>query len=83
MIADSGRRWRALRAWFDAFPPDDQERRLGPMEHLLALAHTREMGAFLAWVDELLVLVERREPGDPQASEPGTPGAGPREGLQP
>jgi hypothetical protein len=40
------------------------------------------MEAFLDWVDELLVLVERREQGDPQASEPGTPGDGPREGLQ-
>jgi hypothetical protein len=83
MSADDGRRWRALRAWLDAFPPDDQERRLGPMEPLLALAHTRGVGAFLAWVDERLVLVERREPGDPPASEPGTPGDGPREGLQP
>jgi hypothetical protein len=83
MSADDGRRWRALRAWFDAFPPDDQERLLGQLEHLLALAHHRDMGAFLNWVDELLVLVERREPCDSQASEPGTPGDGPREGLQP
>jgi hypothetical protein len=83
MSSDDGRRWRALRAWFDAFPPDDQERLLGQMEHLLALAHDRDMGAFLDWVDELLVLVERREQCDPQASEPGTPGDGPREGLQP
>jgi hypothetical protein len=31
MISDYGRRWRALRAWFDDFPPDDQERLLGQM----------------------------------------------------
>jgi hypothetical protein len=83
MISDYGRRWRALRAWFDAFPPDDQERLLGQMEHLLALAQDRDMGAFLAWVDALLVLIERHERLDPQASERGTRGDGPREGLQP
>ena len=83
MTAEYGRRWRALRAWFDAFPPDDQERLLGQMEHLLALAHDRDMGAFLDWVDELLVLIERDEPHDLQASESGTPGNEPREGLQP
>jgi hypothetical protein len=53
------------------------------MEHLLALAHDRDMGAFLDWVDELLVLIERHEPHDLQASESGTPGNEPREGLQP
>jgi hypothetical protein len=47
------RRWRALRAWFDDFPPDDQERLLGQMERLLALAQDRDMGAFLEWVDGL------------------------------
>jgi hypothetical protein len=37
MTAEYGRRWRALRAGFDAFPPDDQERLLGQMEHLLTV----------------------------------------------
>jgi hypothetical protein len=68
MTADDGRRWRALRAWVDDFPPDDQERLLGRMEHLLALAHDRDMGAFLEWVDTLFVLIERHERLDPQAS---------------
>jgi hypothetical protein len=80
MIADDGRRWRDLRAWLDAFPPDDQERLLGQMAHRLALAHDRDMGAFLDWVDALLVLIERHERRNPQAPEPGN---GPREGLQP
>ena len=44
MISDDGRRWRALRAWFDAFPPDDQERLLGQMERFLALAQDRDGG---------------------------------------
>jgi hypothetical protein len=83
MIADDGRRWHALRAWFDAFPPDDQERLLGQLEHLIALAHDRDMGAFLAWVDTLLVRIERHERRDPQASEQGARGEGSREGLQP
>ena len=83
MTAEDGCRWRALRAWFDAFPPDDQERLLGQMAYLLALGHDRAMGAFLDGVDERLVLIERHEPHDLQASEPGTPGNGPREGLQP
>jgi hypothetical protein len=83
MISDYGRRWRDLRAWLDAFPPDDQERLLGQMERLLALAQDRDMGAFLDWVDALLVLIERHERLDPQASERGTRGDGPREGLQP
>jgi hypothetical protein len=83
MTSDEARRWRALRAWFDAFPPDDQERLLGQMEHLLALAQDRDMGAFLDWVDTLLVLIERHERLDPRASEPGTRGDGPCEGLQP
>jgi hypothetical protein len=83
MTSDDGRRWRALRTWFDAFPPDDQERLLGQMEHLLALAHDRDMGAFLDWVDTLFVLIERHERLDPQVSEPETRGDGPREGLQP
>jgi hypothetical protein len=54
MTADEGRRWRELRARFAAFPPDDQERLLGQMERLLALAQDRDMGAFLEWVDTLL-----------------------------
>jgi hypothetical protein len=83
MISDYGRRWRALRAWFDDFPPDDQERLLGQMERLLALAQDRDMGAFLEWVDALLVLIERHEQLNPRASERGTRGEGPREGLQP
>jgi hypothetical protein len=83
MTADDGRRWRELRAWFDAFPPDDQERLLGQMEHFLALARDRDMGAFLEWVDTLFVLIERHEQRDPQASEPEIRGDGPREGLRP
>jgi hypothetical protein len=83
MISDDGRRWRALRAWFDAFPPDDQERLLGQMEHLLALAQDRDMGAFLDWIDTLFVLIERHERLDPQASARETRGDGPREGRQP
>jgi hypothetical protein len=47
MTSDDGRHWRALRTWFDAFPPDDQERLLGQMERFLALAQDRDMGAFL------------------------------------
>jgi hypothetical protein len=81
MTADYERRWRELRAWFDAFPPDDQERLLGQMEHFLALARDRDMGAFLDWVDALLVLIVRHEHRDPQAPEPGPPGDDPREGL--
>ena len=83
MISDYGRRWRALRAWFDDVPPDDQERLLGQMERLVALAQDRDMGAFLEWVDALLVLIERHEQLNPRASERGTRGEGPREGLQP
>jgi hypothetical protein len=83
MTPEYGRRWRALRAWFDACPPDDQERLLGQMEHLLALAHDRDMGAVLDGVDALLVRIERHEAHDLQASEPGTPGNWPCEGLQP
>lgn len=47
MTSDYGRRWRALRAWFDDFPPDDQERLLGQMEGFIALAQDRDMGVFL------------------------------------
>jgi hypothetical protein len=83
MISDDGRRWRALQAWFDAFPPDDQERLLGQMERFLALAQDRDMGAFLAWVDALLGLIERDESLGSQASEREMRGDGPREGLQP
>ena len=83
MISDDGRRWRALRAWFDAFPPDDQERLLGQMERFLALAQDRDMGAFLDWVDGLLGLIERDETLNSQASERETPGDGPRDDLQP
>ena len=83
MIADDGRRWRALRAWFDAFPPDDQERLLGQMERLLGLAQDRDMGAFLDWIDTLLVLIERHERLDPQASVRETRGDRPREGRPP
>ena len=82
MISDDGRRWRALRAWFDDFPPDDQERLLGQMERLVALAQDRDMGAFVAWVDALLVRMERHEPLNSRAPERGTRGEGPREGLQ-
>jgi hypothetical protein len=83
MTSDDGRRWRALRAWFDAFPPDDQERLLGQMERFLALAQNRDMGTFLVWVDALLGLIERYEGLNPQTSEPGTRGEGPRGGSQP
>ena len=83
MISDDGRRWRALRAWFDAFPPDDQEQLLGQMERFLALAQARDMGAFLAWVDGLLGLIERDETLNSQASERETRGDGPRDDLQP
>ena len=65
MISDEARRWRALRAWFDAFPLDDQEQLLGQMERFIALAHDRDMGAFLAWVDALLELIERDEHRNP------------------
>lgn len=83
MISDYGRRWRALRAWFDDFPPDDQERLLNQIERLLALAQDRDMGAFLEWVDALLVLIERHERLNPQAPERRTSEDGPREGPQP
>jgi hypothetical protein len=53
------------------------------MEHLIALAQDRDMGAFLEWVDTLLVLIERHERLDPQASEQVERGDGSREGLQP
>jgi hypothetical protein len=82
MTSDDGRRWRALRAWFDAFPPDDQERLLGQMERFLALAQERDMGAFLDWVDVLLGLIERYENLNSQAAERETRGDGPREDLQ-
>jgi hypothetical protein len=58
MTSDDGRRWRALRAWFDDFPPDDQERLLGQMERFIARAQDRVMGAFLEWVDTLFVLTD-------------------------
>jgi hypothetical protein len=80
MTADEGRRWRELRARFAAFPPDDQERLLGQMEHFLALAQDRDMGAFLDWVDGLLDRIERQERFDPRVSERGRRG---REDLQP
>jgi hypothetical protein len=83
MTSDEARRWRALRAWFDAFPPDDQEQLLGQMERFIALAQDRDMGAFLAWVDALLELIERDENCNPQASERETRRDRPREGLQP
>jgi hypothetical protein len=82
MISDDGRRWRALRAWFDDFPPDDQERLLGQMERPVALAQDRDMGAFFEWVDALLVRMERHEQLNPWAPERRTWGDGPREGLQ-
>jgi hypothetical protein len=69
MTSEYGRRWRALRAWFDAFPPDDQERLLGQMEHFLTLAQDRDMGAFLDWVDQLFVVIERYESDFEQRSE--------------
>ena len=53
------------------------------MERLLALAQDRDVGAFLPWVDTLLVLIERHEQRDPQASERGRRGDGLREGSQP
>ena len=83
MISDDGRRWRALRAWFDAFPPDDQERLLGQMERFLVLAQDRDMGAFLDWVDGLLGRIERDETLNSQAAERETRGDGPRDDLQP
>jgi hypothetical protein len=83
MTSDDGRRWRALRAWFDDFPPDDQERLLGQMERFIALAQDRDMGAFLEWVDTLFVLIERHERLNPHASEQVERGDGPREGLHP
>jgi hypothetical protein len=82
MISDDGRRWRALRAWFDDFPPDDQERLLGQMERPVALAQDRDMGAFFEWADALLVRMERHEQLNPRAPERRTWGDGPREGLQ-
>jgi hypothetical protein len=61
MTSDYGRGWRELQAWFDDFPPDDQKRLLGYVERLIALGKDRDMGAFLAWVDTLFVLIERDE----------------------
>jgi hypothetical protein len=52
------------------------------MERLVALAQDRDMGAFLEWVDALLVRIERHEQLNPRAPERGTCGDGPREGLQ-
>ncbi len=53
------------------------------MERFIALAQDRDMGAFLAWVDALLELIERDENRNPQASERETRRDRPREGLQP
>jgi hypothetical protein len=58
MTSNHVHRWRELRAWFDDFPPDDQERLLGYVERLILLAKDRDMGAFLDWVDTLFVLIE-------------------------
>jgi hypothetical protein len=68
MPSDDGRRWRALRAWFDDFPPDDQERLLGYLEHLMTLAQRGDMGAFMAMVDQVFALIEREEMGFDQAA---------------
>ena len=68
MTAADGRRWRALRAWFDDFPPDDQERLLGYLEHLMTLAQRGDMGAFIAMVDQVFALIERAEMGFDQAA---------------
>ena len=68
MTSDDGRRWRALRAWFDDFPPDDQERLLGYLEHLMTLAQGADMGAFMAMVDQVFALIAREERGCDQAS---------------
>jgi hypothetical protein len=61
MIEHERRRWRALWAWFDDFPPDDQERLLGYLERLMTSTQGQDMGAFMDLVDKLFLLIDQLE----------------------
>ena len=61
MIENNRRRWRALWAWFDNFPPDDQERLLDYLEQLMVKTQDQDMGAFMDLVDKLFLLIGRLE----------------------
>jgi hypothetical protein len=61
MTSDDGHRWRELRAWFDAFPPDDQEQLLGYLERLMTSTQGQDMGAFMDLVDKLFRLIDQLE----------------------
>ena len=73
MIDDFSQRWRALHSWFEDFPPDDQERLLGHLEHLMSMAKDREMGAFMEMVDELFTFIARIEAQIQQEDAPHGP----------
>ena len=61
MIEHHRRRWRALWAWFDNFPPDDQERLLGYLERLMTSTQGQDMSAFMDLVDKLFLLIDKLE----------------------
>jgi hypothetical protein len=61
VIENDRRRWRALRNWFDDFPPGDQERLLGYLERLMISSQDQDMGAFMDWIDQLFLLLDRLE----------------------
>jgi hypothetical protein len=61
MIDDHRRRWHALWAWFDNFPPDDQEQLLSYLEQLMTSTEGQDMGAFMDLVDKLFLLIGRLE----------------------
>jgi hypothetical protein len=69
MIYDFSERWRALHAWFEDFAPDDQERLIGHLEYLMVMAKDRDMGAFIAMVDELVAFIKRIEAEIEQTSK--------------
>jgi hypothetical protein len=65
MTSEHEGRWRALRAWFDACPPDDQEWLLAHLERLIASTEGQDMGTFMDVVDQVFLLIDRLE------AEPG------------
>ena len=76
MVDNDRRRWRALRNWFDDFPPDDQERLLGYLERLMISSQDQDMGAFMDLIDRLFLLIDRLEaesgPGQTQQDTQAT-----------
>jgi hypothetical protein len=54
-------RLRAVRAWFDDFPPSAQERLLSHMEHLITLARQRDMPSFMVMADQVFALITQLE----------------------